>query len=171
MTSRIMMMPRMPPVSTTQSFDDIATATRIESIAKMMSVNSTFTTVAQNADRPSIGRARRRRAPRFGAAALREMLHGEVEQIGGTRQFDPPEPQAGRSRGSWRRCGTATRRGCRSAARFGAASSGKPEHEHRQNHRVVRAQQTFERDEQADRQQVGGTCTTPFSMLAAPPQH
>ena len=38
---------------TTQSLGDIATATRIESIAKTMSVSSTLTTVAQNADRPS----------------------------------------------------------------------------------------------------------------------
>ncbi len=35
----------------------MATATTIESTAKTMSVNSTFTTVAQNADRPSQGRA------------------------------------------------------------------------------------------------------------------
>ena len=41
----------------THSFGDIATATRIESIAKTMSVSSTLTTVAQNADRPSQGLA------------------------------------------------------------------------------------------------------------------
>ena len=41
----------------THSLLDIATATRIESMAKTMSVNSTFTTVAQKADRPSHGRA------------------------------------------------------------------------------------------------------------------
>ena len=39
----------------TQVFGDIATATRIESTAKTMSVSSTLTTVAQNADRPSHG--------------------------------------------------------------------------------------------------------------------
>ena len=39
-------------------FGDIATATRIESMAKTMSVNSTFTTVAQNALSPSHGFAR-----------------------------------------------------------------------------------------------------------------
>ena len=51
----------------THSLFDIATATRIESMAKTMSVSSTFTTVAQNADRPSHGRAglkRRASAPR-----------------------------------------------------------------------------------------------------------
>ena len=49
----------MPPVRMTHSFGDIATATRIESIAKTMSVSSTFTTVAQNAVSPSHGWARR----------------------------------------------------------------------------------------------------------------
>ena len=43
----------MPPVRTTHVFGDMATATRIESTAKTMSVNSTFTTVAQNGDRPN----------------------------------------------------------------------------------------------------------------------
>ncbi|MNC96236.1 hypothetical protein D3C83_135590 [compost metagenome] len=51
------MIPRMPPVRITQVFDDIATATRIESIAKTMSVSSTLATVAQNADIPSMARA------------------------------------------------------------------------------------------------------------------
>ena len=46
----------------THSLCDIATATRIESMAKTMSVSSTFTTVAQKADRPSHGR-------RFGLSA------------------------------------------------------------------------------------------------------
>jgi hypothetical protein len=53
MTMRIVMMPRRPPLMTTHVFGDIATATRIESTAKMMSVSSTRTTVAQNALRPS----------------------------------------------------------------------------------------------------------------------
>ena len=39
----------------TQTFGDIATATRIESTAKTMSVSSTLTTVAQNADNPIAG--------------------------------------------------------------------------------------------------------------------
>ena len=55
MTTRIMTMPRMPPVRITQSFGDIATATRIESIANTMSVSSTFTTVAQKAVSPIHG--------------------------------------------------------------------------------------------------------------------
>ena len=51
------MMPRMPPVRMTHVLFDIATATRIESMAKTMSVSSTLTTVAQNAVSPSIARA------------------------------------------------------------------------------------------------------------------
>ena len=50
-------MPRMPPVITTHSLFETATATRIESMAKTMSVSSTFTTVAQNGERPSQGSA------------------------------------------------------------------------------------------------------------------
>ena len=46
-------MPRMPPVMITHSLFDIATATRMESIAKTTSVSSTRTTVAQKAERPS----------------------------------------------------------------------------------------------------------------------
>ena len=52
-----MMMPRMPPVMTTHSLSETATATRIESMANTMSVNSTLTTVAQNGDSPSHGSA------------------------------------------------------------------------------------------------------------------
>ena len=52
MSSRIAAMPSMPPAMMTHSFGDIATATRIESIAKTMSVSSTLITVVQNADRP-----------------------------------------------------------------------------------------------------------------------
>jgi hypothetical protein len=42
-------------VTITQVFDDIATATRIESTANTMSVNSTLTTVAQKALSPNEG--------------------------------------------------------------------------------------------------------------------
>ena len=54
MTIRMAMMPRMPPVRMTHVLFDIATATRMESMAKTMSVSSTFTTVDQNGDRPNI---------------------------------------------------------------------------------------------------------------------
>ncbi len=47
-------MPRMPPVITTQSLGDIATATRIESIENARLISSTRTTVAQNGDSPSM---------------------------------------------------------------------------------------------------------------------
>jgi hypothetical protein len=45
----------MPPERITHSFGDIATATRMESIAKTISVSSTLTTVAQNAGSPIHG--------------------------------------------------------------------------------------------------------------------
>ena len=69
MTSRIITMPRMPPVRMTQRLGDIATATRIESIANTMSVSSTFTTVAQNGLSP---------------------IHGSA--LGGVRRSSPPLP-------------------------------------------------------------------------------
>ena len=56
-TSRIAMMPKIPPAMITHVFDDIATATRIESTANTISVSSTLTTVAQNAERPNAARA------------------------------------------------------------------------------------------------------------------
>ena len=85
-------MPSMPPVRITQVFGDIATATRIESIAKTMSVSSTLTTVAQNADRPSHGRAGSAAvAPLFRVAAAEEMLVGEVEQVQPRRAASPSD--------------------------------------------------------------------------------
>ena len=56
-TIRIAMMPKIPPAMITHVFDDIATATRIESTAKTISVSSTLTTVAQNAESPNAARA------------------------------------------------------------------------------------------------------------------
>ena len=82
-TIRIVMIPRMPPLSTTHSFGDIATATRIESIAKTKSVSSTRTTVPQKAESPihglAGGVARRDSASRSGrnaeTAAIRDRRH------------------------------------------------------------------------------------------------
>ena len=54
----------------TQVFGDIATATRIESTAKTMSVSSTFTTVAQKAVSPSHGARRLDRRARSSASPL-----------------------------------------------------------------------------------------------------
>ena len=54
-TSRMAITPRIPPTMITHVLFDIATATRIESMANTMSVSSTLTTVAQNAGRPSHG--------------------------------------------------------------------------------------------------------------------
>ncbi len=60
MTSRIATMPRIPPVSTTHVFRDIATATRIESTENAMLISSTLTTVPHNAREaePGFGRLR-----------------------------------------------------------------------------------------------------------------
>ena len=81
MTSRIATMPRMPPVSITHSFGDIATATRIESIANTMSVSSTFTTVAQKADIPSQARAGIGRPALARVAGPEEVLVRQPEQV------------------------------------------------------------------------------------------
>ena len=68
---------------TTHVFGDIATATRIESTAKTMSVSSTLTTVAQKA-RQAQPRRRRLDGPALlGAAAVpaEEVLVRQVEQV------------------------------------------------------------------------------------------
>ena len=76
MTSRIAMMPRMPPVSTTQALLDRPTATTTESIANTMSVSSTRTTVAQNAGNPSQGFARGISRRWWTSAPPRKCLYG-----------------------------------------------------------------------------------------------
>ena len=137
----------------THSLLDIATATRIESMAKTMSVSSTFTTVAQKADRPSQGRAWRRR--RFCPASG---FSGSARTAGtaGRRadQLHPPDvDQVGReqrSRGRERR----TRRGCRSAAPS-AAPPRQAQHQDGQDQGVVGAEQALEQDQQPDGDEVG----------------
>ena len=73
----------------THSLLDIATATRIESTAKTMSVNSTFTTVAQKADSPSHGRAglNVRFCPSSGFSV--KCAYGQIQQVGGADQLHP----------------------------------------------------------------------------------
>src|SRR6478672_8103866 len=58
-TTRMATIPIKPPASTTQVFDDIATATRIESTENATLTSSTFTMVPQSADNPSHGLAGR----------------------------------------------------------------------------------------------------------------
>ena len=108
MTSRIMTMPRMPPVRITHIFGDIATATRIESMAKTMSVSSTFTTVAQNGGqaehRPvAFGGVRRASSPavlekwwtvrysRYAAPA--SFTHPELDQVDGEQRRERAEDE------------------------------------------------------------------------------
>ena len=74
-------MPRMPPVITTHSFGDIATATRIESIENARLISSTRTTVAQNGDSPSHGLGHRRLPPIVGPLPAAEVRVGEVQQV------------------------------------------------------------------------------------------
>src|SRR3954465_5806728 len=54
-TTRIATMPINPPARTTQVFDDIATATRIESTENATLTSSTFTTAPHSAESPSQG--------------------------------------------------------------------------------------------------------------------
>ena len=91
MTIRMAMMPRMPPVRITHVLFDIATATRIESMANTMSVSSTLTTVAQNAVSPSMALRRRRRAPIVSFFAAEEMRVRQIQQVRGAEQLDPAQ--------------------------------------------------------------------------------
>ena len=153
MTSRIMMMPRMPPARITQIFGDIATATRIESIANTMSVSSTLTTVAQKADSPNppaaCGGVRRA----LGSAVLREVVEREVQQIAGADELHPPEPNqvGGEQRGN-----RAEREGADDpvAQRLLLPVLRQPEDQHRQHHGVVGAEQSLEHDQEPDRDEV-----------------
>ena len=163
MTSRIITMPRMPPVRITQSFGDIATATRIESIANTMSVSSTLTTVAQNAVSPSHGRRRRAAARSGPVLTAEEVLVDEIQQIARADQLHPAQPdQVDRQQ----RRDRAEREGADDAVaqRLLLLRLGQAEHQHGQDHRVVGAQQPFERHEQRDGDEVGRRDIEPFSM-------
>ena len=156
MTSRIMTMPRMPPVRITQSFGDIATATRIESMANTMSVSSTFTTVAQNARQARATACALRRRPAVFAAltAPKKCVYDQVQQVAGADQLHPAELD--QVDGEQRRDGAERERADDAVAqRLLLLRFGKAEHQDRQHHRVVGAQQAFERDQQADGDEVG----------------
>ena len=134
-------------MSTTQSFGDIATATRIESMANTMSVSSTFTTVAQNAVSPSHGRAAGRASGAPRVAAPEEVLVRQPEQVQAADELHQ------------RQLDHVRRKDDRQAAESEGADDAVPqrllllaprqaEHEHGEHHGVVRAEQAFEEDEQ-----------------------
>ena len=154
-TIRIATMPSSPPVMITHSFGDIATATRIESMAKTMSVSSTLTTVAQNADSPSHGLAFGRRAALLRVAAAEEVVVRQPQQVEPADQLH--EPQLDHVRGKHRRRDAERERADDAVAqRLPLLLLGQAEHEHRQHHGVVGAQQSFEHDEQGDGDEVTG---------------
>ena len=84
-------MPRIPPVNTTHSFGDMATATRIESIAKTMSVSSTFTTVDQNGVMPSIEEAFGGVRRVLGVARAEEVVAAQYERDTQPRRASPTQ--------------------------------------------------------------------------------
>ncbi len=81
----------MPPVITTHSLFDTATATRIESMAKTMSVNSTLTTVAQKGDSPSQGSRRLDLLAILAAGVREEMLVRQIQQVEAADQLHPSQ--------------------------------------------------------------------------------
>ena len=88
---------------TTHSLSETATATRIESMAKTMSVSSTFTTVAQNGDSPSHGSAGLIGVARLAVAAVAvaEVLERQVQQIQAADQLHPAERDEVRRQRRW----------------------------------------------------------------------
>ena len=75
----------------TQIFGDIATATRIESIAKTMSVSSTLTTVAQNARQAQPGRRRLDGPPLLARPPLRRSgWYGRYSRYSPPMSFTQP---------------------------------------------------------------------------------
>ena len=146
-------MPRMPPVRTTHSFGDIATPTRIESIAKTMSVSSTFTTVAQNAVSPSHGRAGRAVRRVAASPCWKKCWYGSQSEVRPAeqlheRQLDHVDRQHRRHRPEDEGADDAV------AERRLLLIAWEAEDEDRQDHRVVGAQQAFEHHEQDDGQQI-----------------
>jgi hypothetical protein len=74
----------------THVFDDIATATRIESTAKTMSVSSTLTTVGPERREPEGGPRLRNAAPFFRVSTAEEVLDGQVQQVRAPTSFTQP---------------------------------------------------------------------------------
>ena len=154
MTSRIAMMPKIPPAMITQVFDDIATATRIESTAKTMSVSSTLTTVAQNAESPNAALRLRDASALLRVSPAEEMLEGQIEQIGGADQLDPAErDQLDRQQ----RREDPEHEGADDpvAQRLALLRPRQAEDEDREHQRVVRAEQALEEHQQRDGEEVG----------------
>jgi hypothetical protein len=79
MRTLIIRMPRRPPVMITQTCRDMPTATRIESIAKTTSVNSTRTTVLQKTLSPRNAVATGC-APRFVSSGCFQSVDREIER-------------------------------------------------------------------------------------------
>ena len=139
----------------THVFGDIATATRIESTAKTMSVSSTFTTVAQKADSPSQGRAglTARRSP--AVAAAEEVAPRQVQQVAGPDQLDPRHLQ--QVHGEQRREDPEGERAENAVAeRLALLAARQAEHQDGEDQRVVGAEQSLEQDEQGNGQEIGG---------------
>ena len=100
----------MPPVTTTQSFGDIATATRIESIENARLISSTRTTVAQNGDRPSIALRPRRLTPIVAFLVPEEVRVRQVQQVEAAEQLHPRDPDEVDGEQGGERCGRRSRR-------------------------------------------------------------
>ena len=119
-----------------------------------MSVSSTLTTVAQNADSPNAARAGGDAAALVGVAAPEEVLEREVQQVAGADQFDPAEgdqldrEQRGEDAEDERAEDPV-------AQRLLLLMTRQPEHQNRQHERVVGAEQALQQDEEADSDEVG----------------
>ncbi len=148
------MMPSMPPLNTTQVFCDIATATTIESTANTISVNSTFTTVAQNGERPSHGLAERHGATVFRLVLAEEVAEREIQQVEGAGQLherdaEQVEAEQQRDRSEGERSHDSIAQGPL-LLRLRQA-----EHQHGQDDRIVGAQEPLEEHQKTDYQEVG----------------
>ena len=141
------MIPRIPPVTTTQSFGDIATATRIESIENARLINSTRTTVAQNGDSPSIPLALRRLTPIDTFFLPEEVRIRQIQQIKAAEQLHQREPN--QIDGEQRRQ-NAERKAAQQpiAQRLLMFGAWKTQDHDGHDQRVVGAEEAFEGDEQ-----------------------
>ena len=147
------MMPRMPPAIITHSLRDIATATRMESTAKTMSVNSTLITVDQNGREPHPRRCGFDRASVLPFVTAEEVAVREPQEIPGPDQLHEADlDQVHREKN--RDDPEEERPQDPVAQRLLLIFPRQPQHQDREHQRVVGAEQPLENDEEPDRDEI-----------------
>ena len=116
-------------------------------------MSSTLTTVAQNADSPSHGRAGRGPAPLLRRPAAQEVLPRQIEQIPAADELHPGDTH--QVDGQQRRDDPEDERAHHAVAeRLLLLAARQAENHDRHDQGVVRAEQSFEEDEEPDGNEI-----------------